>query len=1337
MKTLSLPYFQYFRYLLALIWCCVVGVETSAQVFQNTLTLPSTDEYCAGLASDATSGFYISVGNTNSGGTNRVLLTKYNSATGNVMWTRTVNQPGAATTWYATDIQSTHASPVTQPANGATAVTSPANAAVIAVPNNNSAYYISGYTFTTTCAGVTVRRMVLYKVDNNGNVLWTRSNFVGGCTYDEIGVSVETAPNGDVFIVGNARNVSNNRSHVSVARLRSNGNLIWQNRYLTSNTASFTYVPRQSITTNEAVVTTTGVSGDATGIAVTGEFRNTTVATSVLRGFVMRIASNGAEMWRVGHFLSGSTVSSGQDVIIDPVSRNFTVVGHVGTSTSFRTLFWQVTSLGGHVLSQIYNQPQQAVHYAQSIVPSRTVGNFAVAGAVTIPTASGGVGTDTYLTELNATGTPLWFRYYTRTTPRYAATESVVASPTGYYITTNAASTNTNTDGHVISTDALGMLPGATPDNCVERTNELVKQVTGDTQIQTKAQTATTTVATITTASATVVPTEDICKPNPCPTCDSFTVSIGDCIQDPTTGMSVRPVSFGLNCTIPTTVTSNMTWDFGDGSTPYTGPLASVIHNYAPGTYTVCAYGTFTVNGIICPFQICQTIVVPPCPLPCPECTSFSYTTACVQGPAGNLIPQATFTLNCIPAANIVSGTIWWDFGDGNTGNYPYNTVTHNYSAPGTYTVCAHAVQLVLDNGQVCELDYIICQTVVIPPCPSPCPTCNNFTTVIGDCQQATPGTATSAWYRQVGFSLNCPVPAGSSIVMNWDFGDGSPIATYNTWLSPVHNYAPGTYNVCVWGVITLADGTQCPFDYCQTVTVPPCQNPCPNCNSFTPHIGDCQQTATGAWYRQVGFSLDCTVPAGSSIVMNWNFGDGSPTVTYNSWVSPVHNYTTFGTFNVCVWGVITLADGTQCPFDYCQTVTIPPCQSLCPTCNSFTAYMGNCQQTATGAWYRQVGFSLNCPIPTGSSINMTWNFGDGSPTVNYTNWVSPVHNYVPGTYTVCVWGAIILADGTQCPFEYCQTITVTACPDTPCPSCTSLNYQVSCQQVVGATTLVPVATFGLNCQFPTGTTYQSTWTYGDGTSQTVTTPTTTHVYPSTGGTYTVCVNGAAILPNGIVCQYSICEHVIVPACLNNPCPTCVVNTQTSCCFSSTGSIVYYGTFNLTCPFSSTVSVAWSVNGVPAGNTPANTSVNYQFPGTGTYHVCAVVTNPTTGQVCDYCTTVEVTPNSCPSPVPLCVNIISTNKSEQVAANNSLNVSPNPFYGETTIVYNLEKASQATIQVYNVTGQMVATVVDNQQHDAGAYMVTFDGSRLPSGTYFCNITTSDGFSQTQRIVIMR
>lgn len=78
---------------------------------------------------------------------------------------------------------------------------------------------------------------------------------------------------------------------------------------------------------------------------------------------------------------------------------------------------------------------------------------------------------------------------------------------------------------------------------------------------------------------------------------------------------------------------------------------------------------------------------------------------------------------------------------------------------------------------------------------------------------------------------------------------------------------------------------------------------------------------------------------------------------------------------------------------------------------------------------------------------------------------------------------------------------------------------------------------------------------------------------------------------------------------------------------------------------------------------------------------------------------------------------------------------PNPFNPKTNIKFDIAKATNVSLVVYNALGQAVKTIV-NEFKAPGSYVADFDASNLTSGTYFYTLTTSD-FRQTKKMVVVK
>jgi len=78
---------------------------------------------------------------------------------------------------------------------------------------------------------------------------------------------------------------------------------------------------------------------------------------------------------------------------------------------------------------------------------------------------------------------------------------------------------------------------------------------------------------------------------------------------------------------------------------------------------------------------------------------------------------------------------------------------------------------------------------------------------------------------------------------------------------------------------------------------------------------------------------------------------------------------------------------------------------------------------------------------------------------------------------------------------------------------------------------------------------------------------------------------------------------------------------------------------------------------------------------------------------------------------------------------------PNPFNPGTTIRYHIPELRFITLKVYDVLGNEVATLV-NEEKPAGSYEVEFDAVNLPSGIYFYQLRASN-FIETKKMVLLK
>ncbi|BDQ03411.1 T9SS type A sorting domain-containing protein [Ignavibacterium sp.] len=77
---------------------------------------------------------------------------------------------------------------------------------------------------------------------------------------------------------------------------------------------------------------------------------------------------------------------------------------------------------------------------------------------------------------------------------------------------------------------------------------------------------------------------------------------------------------------------------------------------------------------------------------------------------------------------------------------------------------------------------------------------------------------------------------------------------------------------------------------------------------------------------------------------------------------------------------------------------------------------------------------------------------------------------------------------------------------------------------------------------------------------------------------------------------------------------------------------------------------------------------------------------------------------------------------------------PNPFNPVTTIRYSVPERSTVRLAVYNILGELVQTVVDEEK-DAGTYEITFNGSNYSTGIYFCRMQAGNYVSIKKMLLL--
>lgn len=78
---------------------------------------------------------------------------------------------------------------------------------------------------------------------------------------------------------------------------------------------------------------------------------------------------------------------------------------------------------------------------------------------------------------------------------------------------------------------------------------------------------------------------------------------------------------------------------------------------------------------------------------------------------------------------------------------------------------------------------------------------------------------------------------------------------------------------------------------------------------------------------------------------------------------------------------------------------------------------------------------------------------------------------------------------------------------------------------------------------------------------------------------------------------------------------------------------------------------------------------------------------------------------------------------------------PNPFNAVTVINYQLPTVNHVRLEVYDLLGQRIATLVNSPQQ-AGCRKAIWDGSDYASGVYFYRLTAGD-LADTRRMILLK
>lgn len=351
------------------------------------------------------------------------------------------------------------------------------------------------------------------------------------------------------------------------------------------------------------------------------------------------------------------------------------------------------------------------------------------------------------------------------------------------------------------------------------------------------------------------------------------------------------------------------------------------------------------------------------------------------------------------------------------------------------------------------------------------------------------------------------------------------------------------------------------------------------------------------------------------------------------------------------------------------------------------------------------------------SPTSWSWTFGDGGTSTAQ----NPSYTYTTaGTYSVTL--TVTNAYGSDA-LTKTNYITVTA-PNTDPPVASFVGSPTSGDYPL---------TVGFTDQSTNNPTSWS-WTFGDGGTSTAQNPNYTY---TTAGTYTVSLTATNAYGSD---TYTITDYITVTEPVVGSSmyvyDITVTRRKVGPNYVGVGTITIYDNNNNPVENATVyVTADGPTGGTGSALTDANGQVTFETAGykkpSGEW--CFEVTNVThatltydaaSNNVTYACESGYVYSDGSGAIHSMTPNAFSLNQNY-----------PNPFNPTTEISFSLPAASMVTLEVYNIAGQKIATLV-NGHFGAGDHTVSWDASNNSSGIYLYRLTT-DGYIATKKMLLLK
>ncbi len=153
----------------------------------------------------------------------------------------------------------------------------------------------------------------------------------------------------------------------------------------------------------------------------------------------------------------------------------------------------------------------------------------------------------------------------------------------------------------------------------------------------------------------------------------------------------------------------------------------------------------------------------------------------------------------------------------------------------------------------------------------------------------------------------------------------------------------------------------------------------------------------------------------------------------------------------------------------------------------------------------------------------------------------------------------------------------------------------------------------------------------------------------------------------------------------------------------------------------------YTLSGLPSNVTGESYFILVDIPGLDTnttYHKIITVTNPNFTNL-DF-----VVDSAKVNPVPSGATGIGKPSASLIEAN----LYPNPAAGKTTVSYSISLKAPTAIRLYDISGRLVGTVLEETEQVPGSYHATVETMELESGLYFLKLR-SGSYETTLRLMI--